>query len=108
MNQDEPYRSVHGGVEQRVRVESVELDVRGEHHELVFLMRDLKRPECVFGQRHPAVEPGALQETLSPFYTLEDAARIWVTIVWAGIEGDIQAIGYGLPKRCMPGVINWF
>ncbi len=108
LNRDEPYRSVHGNVEQCVRVESVDLDVSGEDHEIVILMRDLKRPECVFGRRQPAVEPGDFEETLRHFDSLRDAAEICVTISWAGIEGDIQAIGYGLPKECTPGVINWF
>lgn len=108
LNRDEPYRSVHGNVEQCVRVGSVELDVSGEDHEIVILMRGLRRPECVFGRRQPAVEPGDLEETLRHFDSLRDAAEIYVTIFWAGIEGDIQAIGYGLPKECTPGVINWF
>ncbi len=98
LDRDKPYRSVHGGKEQCVRVESVELDVSGQEHEVVIMMRDLKRPECLFGRRVPAVEPDT--DLMYP--------ESWATVVWANLEGDLQAIGYGLPRDCSADGINWF
>ena len=98
LGRDEPYKSLHGDQEQCVRVESVELDVSRREHEVVILLRDLNRPGCLFGWRTPAIEPQA--DPMDP--------ELWTTVVWANLEEDLQAIGYGLPRSCSPGVITWF
>ena len=98
LERDEPYRSVHGDVEQRVRVESVELDISGKEHEVVILLRDPKRPDCLFGWRAPTIESD------TDFAYPES----WATVVWANLEEYILAIGYGLPRNCSNGGINWF
>jgi hypothetical protein len=54
----------------------------------VILLRDLKRPECLFGRRAPTVEPTV--DHMDP--------QFWATVVWANLEEDLTAIGYGLPK----------
>ena len=108
LNRDEPYRSVHGNSEQCARVESVELDVSSEDHEVVILLKDSKRPECLFGWRSSAVEPGVFENDLYIYETVKDAAEMHAMITWSGLEGSLQAIGYGLPKHCTPGTITWF
>lgn len=104
----EPYRSLHGNVEQCVRVESIELDVSGQEHEVVILLRDLKRPGCIFGRRAPAVEPGVFEDDLYGFETVKDAAGIYALITWTGLEGSLFATGHSLPEHCSPGAITWF
>lgn len=89
---------MHGDVEQRVRVESLEIDRSGGGHEAVILLRDLKRPECLFGRRAPTVEP--MVDHMDP--------QFWATVVWANLEEDLTAIGYGLPKQCSLVEITWF
>ena len=76
----------------------MELDLSGREHEVVILLRGLNRPGCLSGWRIPAVEPHA--DPMGP--------ESWTTVVWANLEGDLQAIGYGLPRNCSSGVLTWF
>ncbi|QIN79270.1 hypothetical protein GBA65_12915 [Rubrobacter marinus] len=109
LGRDEPFRSMHGNVEQCAMVESVELDVSGEEHEVVILVRDLMRPGCLFGWRTPAEEPDVgFEYELHMAGTVKGAAESRATVVWVNLEEDLMAVGYGLPKSCSTEGINWF
>jgi hypothetical protein len=76
------YKSLHHGREQHVVVESIRLNVSGPEHEVVVLLRDLTRPECLFGWRAPVVAPedGESFEP-APHYGLHNAAEMPAMIV---------------------------
>lgn len=44
-----------------IEVEEVRLDLSASEHEVVVLLRDFRRPECLFGWRAHSVEPGGLE-----------------------------------------------
>ena len=71
------------------------------------MVRDSKRPGCLFGRRAPAVEPGVFENDLY-VKTVKDAAEVYAMITWTGLEGSTLAIGHGLPKDCSPDGINWY
>ena len=104
-----PYRSLHHGREQHAVVESVRLDASGPEHEVVVLLRDLTRPECLLGRRAPAVAPedDKFFEPL-PQYGLKDAAEIHAMVAAVNLEEDLLATGYGLPKDCSSSIVTWF
>ena len=75
----------------------IELDTSRPEDEVVVLLRDLARPECLFGWRAPAVDLHD-SEVLEPAprYGLKDAAEIHATIFAVNLEEDVLAVGYGL------------
>ena len=91
---------------QIVEIEEIRLDASAREHEVVVLLRDLKRPECLFGWRAPAVEPGVFENGL--YKNTKDAAESHAMVLSVNLEEDILAIGYGLPKDCSPSDITWF
>ena len=73
---------------------SVRLDASGPEHEVVVLLRDLTRPEYLFGWSTPAVDPQHHKFfELAPRYCLKEAAEIHAMIVAVNLEKDLLAIG---------------
>ncbi len=90
-------------------VEEIKLDTSEHEHEIVVLLRDPKRPECLFGWRMPAVDTCDFESgLLNDERNLKDAAEMHATIIQANLQEHILADGYGLPGDCFPNVINWF
>jgi hypothetical protein len=88
------------GSGEKIRVEDVRLDTSEPDHKIVILLRNLDRPECVFGFDMEAVEwhePGYDPHSLDP--------NIWVTIVLANFRERIMS--QALPEECSPGEITW-
>ena len=76
---------------------------------MVILLRDLKRPECLFGWRLPAVEPGVFEnDDLFIYEIVKDAAETHALITRSGLEGSLLAIGHGLRRECSSEGISWF
>jgi hypothetical protein len=93
---------------QRVRVQEVRLDTTGPEHQVVFLFRDLGRPECLFGYRAPALEDaGVLNARTSTYPHWKDAARVYAEGLFFNLEEELYALGYGLPGECSPDCIPW-
>jgi hypothetical protein len=84
-----------------IDVAEVRLDIVGADHALVVLIRDLARPECLFGFQFRAVEVWGQpqEELLDP--------KTYATVIWANVDEEIHAIGYGLPKDCSSDDITW-
>lgn len=91
---------------QVIKIEEIRLDTSAPEHEVVVLLRDLERPECLFGWRAPAVEPGIFENFW--YKNIKDAAESHALVVSVNLEEEVLAIGYGLPKNCSTEVINWF
>ena len=92
-----------------IEIQEIKPDTSESEHEIVVLLRDLKRPECLFGWRTPAVDWYDFEsDWLNDERNLKDAAEIYATIIQANLQEDILADGYGLPLDCSPDGINWF
>ena len=88
------------GPGENIRVEDVRLRRVEPDHKVIILLRNLDRPECVFGFDMEAVEwhePGQDPHSLDP--------NIWVTIVSANFRE--RSISQVLPEECSPGEITW-
>lgn len=98
---------VWGDTHKGLWLDEVRISVSGE--EILVLFRDLGRPECLFGFKASSVEPEQLGPGSTPcsYYTLEDAAVSYATLVRVNFEEEVYAAGYGLPKYCAPDSINW-
>ena len=93
----------------RAEIEEIGLDTSRSEHEVVVLLRDLTRPECLFGWRAPAVAPEDSESfEPTPRYGLEDAAESHAMVVAVNLEEDVLATGYGFPKDCSPDRVTWF
>ncbi len=86
------------GFWRRVEIQEIRLDDSRPRSEAVVLMRDRKRPECLFGWRGPAW-PG-VSDRIGPNVGLQGAAEMDAT--------DVLVIGYGFPEDCFPSSITWF
>jgi hypothetical protein len=84
-----------------IYIEDVRLEKPGTGESLVIILfRESSRPECLFGRRAPAVEPGyGAQGFHGP--------EVWAGLVWTHLEEDVMAVGYGLPDECDPGGVTW-
>jgi len=47
-------------------------------------------------------------DQIGPNVSLKDAAEMDATVVWANLEEDVLAIGYGFPRDCSPNSVTWF
>ena len=92
-----------------VAVEEVRLDTSVPEHEAVVLLRDLRRPERLFGWRAPAFEPGAFGEDWAwSSSRVKDAAEIYAVILSANLEEDLSLTNFPRRRACSPGTITWF
>jgi hypothetical protein len=91
-----------------IRVEEVRLDNSAPEHEAVVLLRDLRRPECLFGWRAPAVEPDVFENDLYVHCSVKDAAETHAMVVSVNLEEDLTLMYALRSKTCTPGQITWF
>ena len=91
-----------------LEVEEVRLDTSIPEHEAVVLLRDLKRPECLFGWRAEAVEPGVFENNLYLYEAVKDAAESHAMVVSVNLEGDLDITRFPKRRACSPGSIAWF
>jgi hypothetical protein len=99
---------IWGETHEGVRVQDIRLDTTGPEHEVVFLFRDLGRPECLFGYRVPALEDaGVLNARTSPYSHWKDAAQSYAEVLFFNLEEELYALGYGLPGKCSPDSVTW-
>lgn len=89
-----------------IEIEEIRLDPSAREHEVVVLLRDLKRPECLFGWRAPAVESGVFENNC--YKNVKDAAESHAFVLSINLEEYVLAIDHGLPKYCSPGTVTWF
>ena len=71
------------------------------------LLRDLKRPKCLFGWRAPAVEPWVFENDLWVHWSVKDAAESHATDVWVNLEEDLHLTSFLRRRACSPGSIAW-
>ena len=92
-----------------IGVEEVRLDTSGPEHEAVVLLRELKRPECLFGWRAPTVEPSFFEEEQirSAHRSIKDAAEIHAMVMSANLEEDLCLTNFPQGRACSPGEISW-
>ena len=89
-------------------MEEVRFNASAPEHEAVVLLRDLKRPECLFAWRTPAVEPGAFEEDWAWSSRVKDAAEIYAEIVSVNLEEDLVSTNFPRRRACSPGAVTWF
>lgn len=109
-SKDKGYVNVRRGelcIWKGIGVEEVRLDTSALEHEVVVLLRDLKRPECLFGWRAPAVEPGVFENDLYVHRTLQNAAEIHAMIISVNLEEDLHLTSFPRRRACVPGRITW-
>lgn len=88
-----------------IEVEEVRLDLSASEHEVVVLLRDFRRPECLFGWRAHSVEPGGLENGW--FWSLKDAAEIYAMILSVNLEEDLHLTNFPRRRFCSPGTVTW-
>ena len=91
-----------------IGVEKTYLDASAPEHEVVVLLRDLSRPECLFGWRAPAVEPGVFENDLYVYRSVKDAAESHAAVVSVNLQEDFDITDFVRRRPCTPGAVNWF
>lgn len=91
-----------------IAVEEVRLDTSVPEHETVVLLRDLRRPQCLFGWRAPALEPGAFGEDWTWGSRVKDAAESYAMIISINLEEDLSLTNFPRRRACSPSTITWF
>jgi hypothetical protein len=88
-----------GGI--AVRIESVEL----EEHSVVVLLRDARRPECLFGFKDSIAWPGIIDKD-TPDPSSESNAD-WRAEVYVANLIETLVGGPGLRQPCSSGDVTW-
>lgn len=82
-----------------IEVEDIRVDTSVPGHNLVVLVRALGRPDCSFGFRFGVFEDWGEEGLWDP--------EGYATVIWANVDEKINALGYGLPKDCLPNDVTW-
>lgn len=98
-----------GQGEKRIVVDEIRLEQgRPEGDMAVILFREVQRPQCIFGFRMEAREPGRpvlttldgrLEEVVDP-----DG---WAAVIYGNLLERVEAADMGLPEDCDPASITW-